>query len=108
MSNNVAAFRVVEPDEVAEVGLPDEVIVALSDIAEVAREGLLALSVSTGLAVMAQMMQDEITVVVGPKHAKLPDRVATRHTAAPTSVVLGGRKVPISRPRAARSTAAVR
>lgn len=99
MSRNVAV-RVVEPDEVAEVGLPAELTVALTDIAEVAREGLLALSVSTGLAVMAQMMQDEITAVVGPKHAKLPDRTAVRHTPTPTSVVLGGRKVPIDRPRA--------
>lgn len=101
MSKNVAAVCVVEPDDVpATSGLPDEVTVALSDIATVAREGLLALSVSTGLAVMAEMMEAEITDRVGPKHAKLPDRTASRHTGAPTSVVLGGRKVPITRPRA--------
>ena len=98
---NVAAVRAVEPDEATEIsGLPDEVQVALSDIAGVAREGLLALSVSTGLAVMAEMMEAEITQVVGPKHAKLPERTASRHTATPTSVVLGGRKIPIDRPRA--------
>ena len=98
---NVAAVRAVEPDETAEMpGLPDEVQVALSDIAGVAREGLLALSVSTGLAVMAEMLEAEITQVVGPKHAKLPERTASRHTATPTSVVLGGRKIPIDRPRA--------
>ena len=54
--NNVAAVRAVGPQQVFEaaagVGLPDEVQVALSEIAGVAREGLLALSVSTGLAVM--------------------------------------------------------
>jgi len=98
---NVAAVRAIEPDEAAEItGLPDEVQVALSDIATVAREGLLALSVSAGLAVMAEMMQAEITAAVGPKHAKLPGRTAVRHTPTPTSVVLGGRKVPIDRPRA--------
>jgi putative transposase len=101
---NVAAVRAVEPEEAAEAaagaGLPDEVHVALSYIAGVAREGLLALSVSTGLAVMAEMMEAEIAAVVGPKHAKLPDRSAVRHTPTPTSVVLGGRKVPMSRPRA--------
>ena len=98
---NVAAVRAVEPDEATEIsGLPDEVQVALSDIAGVARVGLLALSVSTGLAVMAEMMEAEITQVVGPKHAKLPERTASRHTATPTSVVLGGRKIPIDRPRA--------
>jgi putative transposase len=100
---NVAAVRAVEPAEAAEMpGLPDEVQVALTDIAGVAREGLLALSVSTGLAVMAEMMEAEITQVVGPKHAKLPGRTARRHSPTPTSVVLGGRKVPISRPRARR------
>jgi hypothetical protein len=36
--------------------LPQEVVVALGDIAQVAREGLLALSVSTGLAVLDEMM----------------------------------------------------
>lgn len=38
--------------------------------------------------------------MVGPKHAKLPGRTARRHSPTPTSVVLGGRKVPTSRPRA--------
>ena len=96
---NVAAVRAVEPDEAAEMsGLPDELTVALSDIAGVAREGLLALSVSAGLAVMAEMMEAEITGVVGPKHAKLPDRTAVRHTPTPTSVVLGGRKIGTLRP----------
>ena len=45
---------------------------------------------STGLAVMQQLMQAEITEVVGPKHAKLPERTARRHSPTPTSVV-GGR-----------------
>ena len=95
MSKKVAAVRVVERDVVSQVsGLPDDVTVALSDIARVAREGLLALSV------LAEMMEAEVTEVVGPKHAKLPDRVARRHTATPTTVVLGGRKVPVERPRA--------
>ena len=61
MSKNLAAVRAVGPPQAVEaaagVGLPDEVQVALSDIAGVAREGLGALSVSTGLAVMQQMMQ---------------------------------------------------
>ncbi|MGI9018525.1 MAG: hypothetical protein ACR2HR_15730 [Euzebya sp.] len=46
-----------------------------------------------GLAVMAEMMQAEVTAKVGPKHAKFPDRTAVRHTAAAGSVVLGGRRL---------------
>lgn len=80
--------------------LPDEVQVALADIAEVAREGLLALSVSTGLAVLGEMMEAERTELCGPIHAKDPARVATRGGTTETSVVLGGRRVPVRRPRA--------
>jgi hypothetical protein len=59
---NVAAMGAVEPDEAEKLsGLPDEVQVALCDIAAVAGEGLLGLSVSAGLAVMAEMMQAELT-----------------------------------------------
>ena len=45
-------------------------------------------------------MEAEVTDRVGPKHAKIPDRTASRHASAPGSVVLGARRVPISRPRA--------
>ena len=47
----VAAVRAIEPDEAPEIcGLPDKVQVALSGVAAVAREGLLALSVSTRMS----------------------------------------------------------
>jgi len=44
--------RVVDRDDVdtmEPVGLPDAVVASLSNVAEVAREGLLALSVTAGL-----------------------------------------------------------
>lgn len=78
---------------------PDEVVLALADIGEIAREGLLALSVATGLAVLGEMMEAERTVLCGPRDAKDPDRRFARNGTAPTSVVLGGRKIPIRRPR---------
>jgi putative transposase len=58
------------------------------------------MSVAVGLRVMVEMMQDELTAKVGPKHAKLPNRQARRHASAPGSVVLGGRRVKVKRPRA--------
>jgi putative transposase len=82
--------------------LPDAVQVALGGIAEAAREGLLALSVTTGLAVLAEMMETERTGLCGPIHDKNPDRAAVRGGTTPTSVVLGGRRVPIRRPRVRR------
>jgi len=96
--------RLVERDDGAEVPeLSDDLRVALADVAGAAREGLLAMSVGVGLRVMAEMMRDEVTAKVGPKHAKIPDRTANRHASAPGSVVLGARRVQVSRPRA-RST----
>lgn len=99
--SKVADVRVVEAvDAAAESALPESVQVALGDIAAAAREGLLALSVNVGMAVMAEMMQAEVTAKVGRRHARLADRTARRHATTDTSVVLGGRKVAVRRPRA--------
>jgi putative transposase len=80
--------------------LPDELRVAMADVTAAAREGLLAMSVAVGLRVMAELMDAELTAATGPKHAKQPGRTARRHGHAPGSVVLGGRRVPVDRPRA--------
>jgi transposase-like protein len=47
------------------------------------------------------MMEAERTGLCGPRDAKSPDRAFTRGGTTVTSVVLGGRKVPIRRPRVA-------
>jgi len=98
---NVPVVRLVERDDAQELAeVAEEVRVALGEIADAAREGLLAMSVGVGLRVMAEMMDAEIAAKVGPKHARIPDRTATRHASAPGSVVLGSRRVKVSRPRA--------
>ncbi len=43
-------------DAVALLDLPEEIVLAMTDIAGAAREGLLAMSVAAGLAVMAAML----------------------------------------------------
>jgi transposase-like protein len=97
----VSTLQAVVDDEPATpTALSAELQLAFTDVAELAREGLLAMSVGIGLRVMTEMMEAEVTDRVGPKHAKIPDRTASRHASAPGSVVLGGRRVPISRPRA--------
>ncbi len=58
------------------------------------------MSVSVGMRVLVEMMEEELTAKVGPKHAKIPGRTATRHASAPGSVVLGGRRIKMQRPRA--------
>ncbi len=88
-----------EPATPVEVQLPEEVTVALTELAGAAKEGLLALAVATGLQVMHTIMQEDVTTICGPKGRHVLDRAAVRHGSEAGSVVLGGRRVPVRRPR---------
>jgi hypothetical protein len=101
MKKHVAAVRLVDRDEATEaVELPEELRLPLGAIASVARAGLLAMCTRVGLAVMGEMMTAEMTAKVGgPKHAKLAQRQGNGHGSAPGSAVVGGRRVPVERPR---------
>jgi putative transposase len=79
--------------------VPERVSVALAELAGEVREGLLALAVGTGLQVMAAMMEADVNAVCGPKGRHDADRSATRHGHGAGSVSLGGRRVPVRRPR---------
>lgn len=85
--------------DLPEWALPEAVTVAMADLAETAREGLLALAVGTGLQVIQVLMEDDVTALAGPKGKWIPERVATRHGHDDGEVTLGGRRVPIRRPR---------
>jgi hypothetical protein len=61
---------------------------------------LLALSVGAGLDVLHELMEAVVDEVVGPKGRHILDRTAVRHGHEDGEVTLGGRRVPISRPRA--------
>jgi putative transposase len=71
----------------------------LTRFAEHMREGLLAASVAVGLEVMAELMDAEVTDLAGPKGKHNPARTAKRHGRQDGSVTLGGRRVPVRRPR---------
>ena len=97
----VPTVRVATQGDTADVpDLSDEVRLALTDIAGAAREGLLAMSVAAGFAVMQTMFEAEIAAVAGPKGRHDADRAAVRHGSGRGSVTLGGRRVPVRRPRA--------
>lgn len=83
----------------AVVPMPEYVHVAMAEIAGSVREGLLALAVGAGMQVMAAMMEESVTALCGPRGRHDPDRTAVRHGTEAGSVVLGGRKVPVRRPR---------
>jgi len=79
--------------------LPDTVSVVLGDLAGELQEGLLAFVVGAGLKVVQTMMDHEVETLAGPKGRHDPGRVAVRHGRDDGLVTLGGRQVPISRPR---------
>jgi len=90
-------------DSADAVALPDlleEVRLAMTDIAGAAREGLLAMSVAAGMAVMQAMFEAEIVETCGPKGKHNRGRAAVRHGSGKGSVTLGGRRVAVARPRA--------
>lgn len=82
-----------------EIEIPDVVSVAMGELTGAMREGLLALAVGAGLQVMQVLMDESVTVSCGPKGAHDPDRRALRHGTEAGSVTLGGRQVPLRRPR---------
>jgi putative transposase len=83
----------------AELQLPEQVTVAVAELAGAAREGLLALAVGTGLQVLQAMLEEDVVRLVGPRGRHNPDRTAVRHGAEPGQVTLGGRRVQVRRPR---------
>jgi putative transposase len=79
--------------------LPEQVTVALAELAGAARQGLLALAVGTGLGVLDSLLDADVERLVGPKGRHQPGRVAVRHGTQPGRVTLGGRRVRVDRPR---------
>jgi putative transposase len=88
-----------EQSETSHLAVPEMVSVAVAELAEDMREGLLALAVGTGLQVMAALMEEDVAAVCGPRGRHDPQRTATRHGTGRGSVTLGGRRVPVARPR---------
>src|SRR5450755_356195 len=95
----VSGPQVVTTAEASELPLPAEIQEALGELVGAAREGLLALSVGLGLRVVHELMEREVDEVVGPKSKHNRDRAAKRHGHEDGSMTLGGRRVPVSRPR---------
>jgi len=79
--------------------VPETVSVALDELAADMREGLLALAVGAGLQVLAAIMEADVAAVCGPKGRHDRQRTATRHGHERGAVTLGGRRVPVQRPR---------
>jgi putative transposase len=88
-----------DPQDAGQITVPGQVIVSLAGIAESAKEGLLALSAGAGLQVMYQIMNEDVAALCGPRGQHNGDRAGYRHSTGAGSVTLGGRRVPVTRPR---------
>jgi len=82
-----------------ETVLPERIQEALGQLVGAAKEGLLALSVGVGLSVLAELLEEEVDDVVGPKGRHNAERNAVRHGHESGEVTLGGRRVAVERPR---------
>jgi putative transposase len=100
VASKLQVLEVVEAEQAGSLELPEHVQLSLAGIAGQAKEGLLALAVDTGLAVLHETMEWEVDRIAGPKGRHDRERTAQRHGHTPGEVALGGRRVPISRPRA--------
>jgi transposase-like protein len=93
---NVPVAEAIQDEAV----LPERVQEALGQLVGAAKEGLLALSVEVGLGVLRELLEQEVEEIVGPKGRWNLDRTAVRHGHEDGEVTLGGRRLPIKRPRA--------
>lgn len=81
------------------LAVPERVNLAMGDIVEDIREGLLALAVGAGLQVLSALMDAGVAVLAGPRGRHNGERVAVRHGTEVGSGSLGGRRVGVQRPR---------
>ena len=99
MKENVPVAQAATTEKSTGSELPARVQEALGELAAAAQEGLMALSVGVGLGVLAELMEEEVEQVVGPKGKHDPERSAHRHGQAGGEVTLGARRVAVKRPR---------
>jgi transposase-like protein len=89
--------------DLADPALPERIAGKVSGQLELfasrMRQGLLAASVAIGLEVMGELVEAEVTELAGPRGKHDSGRAVYRHGSEEGKVTLGGRRVPVRRPR---------
>src|SRR4051812_33644613 len=93
------AVRLADATDAALAGVPGELAVTLVDVAAACGEGLMAVAVEAGLATALAIMNDEAVRLCGPWNARDAERACERGGTTATSVVMGGQRLPLRRPR---------
>ncbi len=96
MRGNVSADQAVTS---IERPLSPRVQEALGELVGVAQEGALGAVGRHQLGVLTELMEEEVTEVVGPKGRHEPEQRTVRHGHEAGEVTLGGRRVGVERPR---------
>jgi putative transposase len=91
--------RIVAPTSQASEAIAGQRHLPLVDLLIDTRAELLELVVRSGLKVLETMLEEDRTAVCGPRYAHRAERDSGRAGTTTSPVVLGGRKVPIRRPR---------
>lgn len=79
--------------------LPRAVLEALDALARAPKAGLLDVSVEVALVVLHELLEAEVSDIVGPKGMRAPGRTAVRHGHEARTITLGGRRMAVRRPR---------
>src|SRR5574342_1088982 len=80
--------------------LTQEVLAQLElPLAELMRRTFLDTVITTGSIQAIRMLKQQVEALCGPKHAQSEERRAYRHGHCPGSLVMGGRRVGLPRPR---------
>src|SRR6266436_2776979 len=86
-------------DRSHQIDSPAQRHLPLVDLLVDTRTELMELAVASGLKVLTAMLEEDRTAICGPRYQHQADRQASRTGTVASEVVLGGRRVAISRPR---------
>jgi putative transposase len=76
-----------------------QLVIPLKEVVELIQRGLMNLALSTFTQVAEEVMDCEVTALVGPKNQANAERDKVRWGSEPGYCVVGGQKIPLQRPR---------
>lgn len=95
--NNNSSTKRNGKDSTIEPGIHMEY--SLEQLKETLRSGVYSLCTAVGMTVVYKLMEEDVTALVGPKGKHSINRIGYRHGIEEASIVLGGQRVTIKRPR---------
>jgi transposase-like protein len=76
-----------------------QLVIPLKEVVDLIQRGLMNLAMTAFTQVAEQVMDCEVTAVVGPKNQANPERGKVRWGSQPGYCVVNGQKIPLQRPR---------